>query len=576
MKKNRLYSIILIISFLSLLSLSLEASDSRSSDNTTKITKLYIATFERIPDIAGVDYWQNSSGLAIEDIAKSFFDQTETQQKYPKTSSTDSFITAVYSNLFNRTPDSAGATYWVSRLDSNEISKDKFILAVINGALGSDADILEKKTTFATTFMSENRDLPTQEYQSKSKDEFDKYSRSLDEDNPLDKLKDGYDALLDKVQEEIDRVQHQYEEYVGGDSDRGEKPFEVVFQDTPTIKSTLVSSKCASSDILKHISYTTPTEAQNSYFADTQNLISSPQSGVYRPFLDIRYLNVVSRYIDGGSYDYYPNHSIFTGLDSREGVENIGIGTDASRVDSSGSIVQAECIGGELAVGVNINLFDAPEQYITYGGPQATLIYQLSSSAITSPWSADKRGNLVLQGYFDKPIYINHGDNMGGSISFGLFLNNKKTGKKLNYVIAIYAIGEAWIKEKAGIKFDPTTNIVHVATLIKDSSWWSTKSPQSNQMQEVSSTPTQRSTDDRVWGNLYRVNISYQNLLAVLDELRKNPPVGAEGVDFGLSPEDWEVSSVMLQSELEESGGKALLAGSFKGFEVYTSEYPIN
>jgi hypothetical protein len=560
----------LLIPILLLLTLNIEASDKK-----TEVTKLYIATFDRIPDIVGLDYWVDNT-LDVDDIAKSFFDQRETQQRYPEGSSTDSFVTAVYKNLFNRTPDSGGLEYWSSELDSQNISKDRFILAVINGALGNDADILEKKTIFALDFMKQNSGATPDEYEAKSKAEFETYSRSLDESDPLDKLKDEYNALIDKVEEEIDRAKNNYEEYTGSDQDRGQKPFVVEFQDTQTIKDTLVLSRCSSSDKVKYIAYSTPTDAQSSYFSDTATIITSPQSSIYKPFLDIRYFNPMSKYIDSTNSDFYPNHSTFTGLDSRDGIENITIGTDASRVDMSGGVVQAECINDELSVGTTINLFDAPEQSIIYGGPQATLIYQLSSSSISSPWSSDQRGNIVLQGYFDEPIYIDHGANTGGSVSFGLFLNNKKTGKKLNYVIAIYAIGEAWIKEKAGIKFDPTTGIVHVATLIKDSSWWCTKSPQSKEMKEVSSTPNRRSSDDGVWGDFYRVNISYQNLLAVLDELHKNPPAGAEGVDFGLSPEDWEVSSVMLQSELEESGGKALLSGSFKGFEVYTSLYPLN
>lgn len=535
------------------------------------VTKLYIATFDRIPDIDGMEYWVSESGLDLEEIAQSFFDQEETQEKYPQLFTNENFVSTIYENLFAREADSSGATYWIEELNSEAISRDTFILAVMNGALGDDAEILESKRVFATNFMDENQNLSSDEYATKSKEEFDAYnSMSL-----LDKLKYGLDGLIDKVQEEVERVQNQYEEYTGNEQDRGTKPFVTTFQEDETITATLVSSECAYSDGVQTISYTTHEEAQSNYFGDTSLLVSTPESNLFKPFLDIRYFNPMSRYIDGGAYDYYPNHSLFTGLDAREGVENIAIGTDASKVDNSGGIVQAECINGALAVGTTINLFDAPEQDIPYGGPQATLVYQLYQSSLTAPWSADEKGNLILEGYFDKPIYINHSENMGGSVSFGLFLNNQKTGKKLNFVIAIYAIGEAWIKEKAGIKFDPTTNIVHVATLIKDTSWWSTRSPRSLEMQEISSTPNQRTSDDGAWSDFYRVNISYQNLLAVLDELQTNPPQGAEGVDFGMSPEDWEVSSIMLQYELEESGGMALLSGSFRSFEAYTSVDPI-
>ncbi|WP_367278395.1 DUF4214 domain-containing protein [Sulfurimonas sp.] len=42
------------------------------------VCKLYVATFNRAPDAAGLSYWVNNSGLSIEGIAQSFFDQPET------------------------------------------------------------------------------------------------------------------------------------------------------------------------------------------------------------------------------------------------------------------------------------------------------------------------------------------------------------------------------------------------------------------------------------------------------------------------------------------------------------------
>ena len=82
-------------------------------------------------------------------------------------------------------------------------------------------------------------------------------------------------------------------------------------------------------------------------------------------------------------------------------------------------------------------------------------------------------------------------------------------------------------------------------------------------------------SDDGKWDDFYRTNISYQNLLAVLNELKTNPPAEVAGQDFGLSPQDWQVTLLAVQYELEEQGGKALLGGSFRGFEVYTSELPL-
>ena len=97
----------------------------------------------------------------------------------------------------------------------------------------------------------------------------------------------------------------------------------------------------------------------------------------------------------------------------------------------------------------------------------------------------------------------------------------------------------------------------------------------SKSIKEVHPIAHKKTPDDQQWGDFYRVNISYQNLLAVLNELNTNPPKGALGQKFGLKPQDWEVTSVMIQYELEETGGKATLSGSFKDFEVYVSENPL-
>lgn len=381
--------------------------------------------------------------------------------------------------------------------------------------------------------------------------------------------------LFDKIEREADRIKNQYEEFVGEGDTRGEKPFTVIYQQDENAKTSLISAACEGNDAVKYTYYQTPADAHARFLLDTQNLFSYPGISILKPFWDTRYVNSMSKYIDGGEYDFYPNHGERTGLDVRSGNRNIGIGTFASQTDVGAGVVQSECVNGMLAAGTTISLFDAPEQYLNYAGPQSTFSYRLGSTSRTSPWRADGKGNLMMQGYFDRPLYFNYGGNLGGGVYMGLFIRNKKNGKYLNYVIGLYAAGTAWQKEKSGIKFDPTTNIVHVATVVKESSWWSTISPKSKSIQEVFSKDNQKTNDDGRWNEFYRVNISYQNLLAVLQEIRSNPPEGTGGQDFGLSPEDWEVTNIMVQYELEETGGKATFSGSFRGFESYLSEYPL-
>lgn len=121
-----------------------------------EVAELYVATFNRAPDSAGLDYWINTSGLKLSGIAQSFFDSSETQELYPPSTSNTDFITSVYGNLFNRAPDADGLTYWDGQLNDGLISKNRFIQAVINGALDSDtaqdATILNNKKVVGIHF----------------------------------------------------------------------------------------------------------------------------------------------------------------------------------------------------------------------------------------------------------------------------------------------------------------------------------------------------------------------------------------------------------------------------------------
>jgi len=123
------------------------------------VAKLYVAFFGRAADAFGLDYWVNNSGLSLEEISSSFFQQQETQERYPVTLSNESFVATIYTNLFNHEPDRDGLNYWVSELELYEetggtrgISRDKMILAIVNGAIGNDALILENKTEVGLYF----------------------------------------------------------------------------------------------------------------------------------------------------------------------------------------------------------------------------------------------------------------------------------------------------------------------------------------------------------------------------------------------------------------------------------------
>jgi hypothetical protein len=109
------------------------------------LTDLYIAYFDRAPDALGLCYWASrlADGMSLQQIAKSFFVQPETLAAFPAGQSTEAFITQVYANMLGRAPDAPGLSYWMHDLDSGNIGRDYFMLAVIYGAqasTGSPAD----------------------------------------------------------------------------------------------------------------------------------------------------------------------------------------------------------------------------------------------------------------------------------------------------------------------------------------------------------------------------------------------------------------------------------------------------
>jgi len=148
------------------LAIFLQSTLYASQATQENVAKLYVATFNRAPDSAGLNYWVQNAGLSLEGVAKSFFDQPETQTKYKPGLANTEFVASVYQNLFNRTADSAGLNYWVNELDSGRVDKSVFILAVINGAqdtsnFGNDKTILTNKTTVGLAFADAGLDDTT-------------------------------------------------------------------------------------------------------------------------------------------------------------------------------------------------------------------------------------------------------------------------------------------------------------------------------------------------------------------------------------------------------------------------------
>jgi hypothetical protein len=62
------------------------------------------------------------------------------------------FVENVYRNLFGHAADSGGLAYWSGQIESGSVGLNAAVLAIANGAQGSDATILLNKINVALDF----------------------------------------------------------------------------------------------------------------------------------------------------------------------------------------------------------------------------------------------------------------------------------------------------------------------------------------------------------------------------------------------------------------------------------------
>jgi len=120
------------------------------------VAKLYVATFNRAPDAAGLDYWLNDSEASnLEELGNAMLASPEASAT--NTGSDTDFLESLYANLFNREADEGGLAYWLSELESGNVSRESMVATLIKGAeapTGSAEDkaIMDNKTTVGLEF----------------------------------------------------------------------------------------------------------------------------------------------------------------------------------------------------------------------------------------------------------------------------------------------------------------------------------------------------------------------------------------------------------------------------------------
>jgi hypothetical protein len=91
------------------------------SASQASVYRLYQAALEREPEIAGLKTHTDSlaSGNSIAKVAFGFVNSVEFQQKYGILTNAQ-FVIQLYANVLDRTPDSAGLSFWIDKLTQGE------------------------------------------------------------------------------------------------------------------------------------------------------------------------------------------------------------------------------------------------------------------------------------------------------------------------------------------------------------------------------------------------------------------------------------------------------------------------
>ena len=93
--------------------------------------RIYKAAFDRTPDGSGLGYWiaQMDKGMDVVQVAERFIDSSEFRELYGQNPSNAEFLTKVYSNVLDRTPDTAGLGWWVNEMKTNPTKTWQKVLA---------------------------------------------------------------------------------------------------------------------------------------------------------------------------------------------------------------------------------------------------------------------------------------------------------------------------------------------------------------------------------------------------------------------------------------------------------------
>ncbi len=123
-----------------------------SASSKEIIQKMYVAYYGRPADPAGQEYWGSvldeaiQTGGGIESIIDAFGNSQEYLDGIGS-GTTTSQVTALYQQMFGRSPEQAGLDYWVDQIDNQGVTLGYVALKIADGASGDDDLTLRNKIT---------------------------------------------------------------------------------------------------------------------------------------------------------------------------------------------------------------------------------------------------------------------------------------------------------------------------------------------------------------------------------------------------------------------------------------------
>ena len=118
------------------------------------VQKLYVAYFNRPADTLGLNYWVSvvaANGGSTALVSAAFAASPEYAATYAGMS-TAARVDAIYNNLFGRSAEPTGLTYWGGLIDSGKISISNAVTQIAGGAQGTDLVAYNSKATAAEAF----------------------------------------------------------------------------------------------------------------------------------------------------------------------------------------------------------------------------------------------------------------------------------------------------------------------------------------------------------------------------------------------------------------------------------------